>query len=140
MAIIHKIKELGGFAYSSEKDGQFEFTKSMIDRVKKTLGILPDKEVIDFVSQYGFGYFIDEVGIIPKELPPQVTKQDPVCPLGRFFGFSDGKNSIENIIKAYGIPGPDIYQVFFIMRRCIRRYNFIFTGRKVLWENLLLVS
>ena len=41
MAIILKIKELGGFAYSSEKDGQFEFTESMIDGVKKTLRILP---------------------------------------------------------------------------------------------------
>ena len=104
MTIIHKIKELGGFAYSSEKDGQFVLTESMIDGVKKTLGILPEKEVIDFVSQYGFSYFIDEVGIIPKELPPVVTMEDPVCPVGGFFGFGDGKNSINKIIKTYGIP------------------------------------
>jgi len=104
MTIIHKIKELGGFAYSSEKDGQFVLTESMIDGVKKTLGILPEKEVLDFVSQYGFGYFSGEVGIIPIELPPVVTKEDPVCPVGRFFGFGDGKNSINNIIKTYSIP------------------------------------
>ena len=59
MTIIHKIKELGGFAYSSEKDGQFEFTESMIDGVEKTLGTLPEKGVLVFVNQYGFCYFID---------------------------------------------------------------------------------
>jgi len=104
MTIIHKIKELGGFAYSSEKDGQFELTESMIDGVEKTLGILPEKRLLDFVSQYGFGYFTGEVGIIPTKLPPVVTKEDPVCPVGRFFGFGDGKNSISNIIKTYSIP------------------------------------
>ena len=104
MATLNKIQELGAFAYSSEKEGQFELTKSMISGVEKTLGILPEKEVLDFVSQYGFGYFSGEVGIIPIELPPVVTKEDPVCPVGRFFGFGDGKNSINNIIKTYSIP------------------------------------
>ena len=33
-----------------------------------------------------------------------MNKEDPVCPVGRFFGFGDGKNSINNIIKTYGIP------------------------------------
>ena len=43
MAIIHKIQELDGFAYSFEKDRQFEFTESMIGDVEKTLGTLPEK-------------------------------------------------------------------------------------------------
>jgi len=104
MNFSEKLKQLGDFAYSSEKEGQFELTESMIGGVEKTLGILPEKEVLDFVSQYGFGYFTGEVGIIPIELPPVVTKEDPVCPVGRFFGFGDGKNSINNIIKTYSIP------------------------------------
>jgi len=104
MATLNKIQVLSAFAYSSEKEGHFELTESMINGVKKTLGILPEKEVLDFVSQYGFGYFTSEVGIIPTELPPVVTKDHPVCPVGRFFGFCDGKNSIDNIIKTYGIP------------------------------------
>ena len=103
MAIIHKIQELDGFAYSFEKDRQFEFTESMIGDVEKTLGTLPEKGVLDFVNQYGFGYFTGEVGIIPIELPPVVNKEDPVCPVCRFFGFGDGKNAINNIIKTYSI-------------------------------------
>ena len=104
MATLNKIQELGTFAYSSQKEGQFELTESMIASVEKLLGILPEKDLLDFVSQYGFGYFTGEVGIIPTELLPVVTKEDPVCPVSRFFGYGDGKNSIGNIIKTYGIP------------------------------------
>jgi len=46
MAIIHKIQELDGFAYSFEKDRQFELTESMIDNVEKTLGLYLRREYL----------------------------------------------------------------------------------------------
>lgn len=63
------------------------------------IGIIPEKQVIDFIESYGFSTFKNSVMV--KTIEKSSFLSSGEIELGLIFGFGDGTDSIKDVIDTY---------------------------------------
>lgn len=85
-------------SFSNVKDANRNYDiNSFLDKVKDLMGGLPDKDVLDFISKYGFAYFNVDMIVIP------IDRQDHMkyFIVGPILGFGNTPISVEKNIKMF---------------------------------------
>ena len=99
VSFMGKIKKLGGVERIEEMDEKY--IQENNEYVKNIMGVLPEDAIINFLKEYGFSMFNNNVCIKSDEKNDFLL--DGTIELGIIYGFGRNRNSVEEIVKTYYI-------------------------------------
>ena len=94
---IQGIKQLISFSKERELNQSYDVT-SFLEEVKSIMGTLPDHTVLQFITDFGFAHFNEEMVVSPLE---KQANSDELLYVSGILGFGNTQRSVEKSIKMY---------------------------------------
>ncbi len=94
---IQGIKQLISFSKERELNQSYDVT-SFLEEVKSIMGALPDHTILQFITDFGFAHFNDEMVVSPLE---KQANSDELLYVSGILGFGNTQRSVEKSIKIY---------------------------------------
>ena len=93
---MKNINDVISFSNVKEANRNYDIN-SFLNKVKDLMGRLPDKEVLDFIYEYGFAYFNVDMIVIPTDRQAHME----CFTVGPILGFGNTPVSVEKNIKMF---------------------------------------